>query len=68
MQKGQREYAQRKALEVFDAWNDVTGCFQKFSGYYYEICEVIKDAVDIGGMTVLNVDYQIIDGKPVEDK
>jgi len=55
MQKGQKEYAQRKALELFDAWNDVTGCFPKFTSYYYEICAVINDAVEIGSMVALGV-------------
>ncbi len=66
MQKGQSDYAKRKALECFDAWNDVTGCFEKFSGYYYEICGVIEDAVEIGSMVALNVDFTIKDGKPEE--
>jgi len=62
MQKGQKEYAQRKALELFDAWNDVTGCFPKFTGYYYEICSVINDAVEIGSMVALGVEFEIKDG------
>ena len=66
MQKGQIEYAKRKALECFDAWNDVTGFVDKFSGYYYEMCAVIQDAVDIGSMVALGVEFQIVDGKPKE--
>lgn len=62
MQKGQKEYAQRKALELFDAWNDVTGCFPKFTSYYYEICAVINDAVEVGSMVALGVEFEIKDG------
>ena len=68
MQKGQKEYAERKALECFDAWNDVTGCFEKFSGYYYEMCSVIRNAVSIGSMVALDVDFDIIEGEPVQRK
>jgi hypothetical protein len=64
MQEGQREYAKRKALECFDAWNDVTGCFDKFSSYYYEACAVIEDAVEIGSMVALGVEFSIVEGKP----
>jgi hypothetical protein len=68
MQKGQSEYAKRKALEVFDIWNDVTGCFPKFTSYYYEICGVIEDAAEIGSMVALGVEFEIHDGKPIEKK
>ena len=62
MQKGQSDYAKRKALEIFDAWNDVAGCFTKFTGYYYEICSIIEDAVEIGSMIALGIDFEIEDG------
>ncbi len=29
MTRGEREFAIRKALNMFDEWNDVTGCFPK---------------------------------------
>lgn len=62
MQKGQHEYATRKAHELFDAWNDVTGVFPKFTGYYYEILSVIEDAVRVGSMVALGVEFEIKDG------
>lgn len=68
MQKGQVEYAQRKALEMFDAWNDVTGFVEKFSGYYYEITAIIKDSVDVGAMVALDVPFEIKDGNIVRDE
>jgi hypothetical protein len=48
MNKGEMDYAVRRALNLFDKWNDITGYFQKFSGYYYEIQGVIEDAVHCG--------------------
>jgi hypothetical protein len=62
MQKGQHEYAVRKAHELFDAWNDVTGAFPKFTSHYYEILSVIEDSVRIGSMVALDVDFKIKDG------
>jgi hypothetical protein len=62
MNKRKIDYAQRKALELFDAWNDVTGYFQKGTGYYYEICAVIKDAVEIGSMVAVGTKVKIKDG------
>lgn len=68
MNKGEVDYAKRKALEVFDQWNDVTGVIDKFSSYYYEICAVISDAVEIGSMVALEVPFEIVEGKPKEIK
>lgn len=48
MKKGQVESAERRALNIFDNWNDITGCFVKHSGYYYEMQSVIEDAVHCG--------------------
>ncbi len=35
--KGEVDYAVRRALNKFDEWNEVSGVFTKFSGYYYPI-------------------------------
>lgn len=48
MTKGEQDYAIRQALNNFDTWNDVTGCFTKGESYYYEMQGVIEDAVKIG--------------------
>ena len=48
------EYAIRRALNKFDEWNDVTGVFDKFSGYYSEIQSVIEDAVHCGFQQALD--------------
>ncbi len=60
--RGQKEYAEQMALTNFDNWNDVTGYPDKFCSYYFEIRELIKDAVDIGlkvacGLPVKLSDY-----------
>ena len=54
--KGAVDYAVRRALNKFDEWNDVTGQFEKFSGYYYEIQSVIEDAVHCGFQRAFNVE------------
>lgn len=46
--KGELEFATRRALNIFDRWNDVTGFVPKFTGYYYELQGVIEDAVHCG--------------------
>lgn len=48
MQKGELEYAIRKAQDVFDQWNNCTGLIPKFCGYYYEALSVIETATKIG--------------------
>ena len=47
MQKGQIEYAIRKAHEDFDRWNDCTGLIPKFCGYYYEALGEIEAGEEI---------------------
>ena len=48
MTKGELDYAIRQALNNFDEWNDVTGCFNKGTSYYYEVQTIIEDSVRIG--------------------
>ena len=62
MQKGEIESAERRALNLFDKWNDVTGCIPKHCGYYYEIQGIIKDAVHCGAQQALN-DFKPLDGE-----
>jgi hypothetical protein len=45
---GEIEFATRRALNLFDKWNDVTGFVPKFTSYYYEVQSCIKDAVLCG--------------------
>ena len=46
--KGEIDFAIRRALNLFDRWNDVTGCVPKRTSYYYELQSVIEDAVHCG--------------------
>jgi hypothetical protein len=56
MNKGQLKDAQRRALNLFDKWNDITGFVQKGTGYYYELQACIEDAVECGVQAALGVD------------
>lgn len=66
MKVGEVGYAERKAMELFDQWNDVTGCFPAGTGYYGEIEACIIDAVHIGiqmalyGKLKFNKDKELI--------
>ncbi len=66
MQKGQVDYAKRRALELFDAWNNVTGFPEKFTSYYYEISSIIEDAVEIGIMVTFGITPEIKNGELVK--
>ena len=46
--EGVLDMAIRRARNLFDRWNDVTGFADKPSGYYYEILACIDDAVHCG--------------------
>ncbi len=52
---GELADAKRRALNLFDKWNDVTGRFEKGSAYYYEIQSVIEDAVECGAQAASGV-------------
>lgn len=57
--KGKLEYAKRRALNIFDKWNDTTGFFNKHSGYYYEILGVIEDAVQCGIQVTIGLEIKL---------
>jgi hypothetical protein len=61
MTQGQKDYANRKALEVLDAWLEVTGAIHKHTGWYYELQSIIEDAVDIGAKTALGIEVKVSD-------
>ena len=62
MQKGEIESAERRALNLFDKWNDITGYITKHSSYYYELQGVITDAVHCGIQQALN-DFKSLDSE-----
>jgi len=59
--RGQIEYAERQAMQLYDEWNDFTGFVSTGNGYYNEIQGIIEDAVHIGIQVALF-------GKVIKDK
>lgn len=55
MKQGQLADAKRRALNILDAWNDVTGCVTKDSSWYYELQGCIEDAVECGAQSASGV-------------
>jgi hypothetical protein len=55
MEKGKCDAAERRALNLFDKWNDVTGFVPKFTSYYYELQACITDAVHCGIQQALDI-------------
>lgn len=55
MTKGEIEGAIRRALNLFDQWNDTTGFVVKNTGYYYELQGCIEDAVKCGAQAACGV-------------
>lgn len=65
MNKGQVDYAERKAMELFDMWNDITGIFTPGTGYYGEIKACIIDAVHVGIQMAIHERVNIKDGNVI---
>lgn len=63
MTKGELELAIRRALNLFDNWNDITGCVPRGTSYYYEIQGCIEDAVHCGAQGASGV-YKQLEGEP----
>lgn len=55
MQLGELNNAKRRALNLFDQWNDVTGFVAKYTSYYYELQGLVEDAVECGAQAALGV-------------
>ena len=55
MKKGKLDNARRRALNLFDEWNKITGFVVEHTGYYYELQSLIEDAVDCGAQAALGV-------------
>lgn len=60
--KGEIGFAIRRALNIFDKWNDCTGVVPKFSSYYYEMQGCIEDAVRCGVQVAVGV-HEPLDGE-----
>lgn len=57
--KGMRDYARRRAANIFDRWVDETGVIHKHTSYYYELLGVIEDAVECGAQAALGVEHAL---------
>ena len=55
MTKSELDYAIRRAHNLFDKWNDVTGFVEPCTGYYDEIQGIIEDAVHCGAQAALKI-------------
>ncbi len=62
MTKGKLINAKRRALNLLDAWNDVTGVLPKHSSYYYEVQGLMEDAVECGAQAATG-DHRKLDGE-----
>ena len=65
MNKGELDNAIRRALNIFDDWNNVTGFVQYQTGYYYELQSIIKDAVHCGAQGATK-DFKKLDSEKEE--
>ncbi len=65
MTHGQMKDAERKALNVLDKWNDVSGAVDKNSSWYYELQAVVEDAVHIGVQMALTGEVRYDDDRNV---
>lgn len=62
MNRGELESAQRRARNLFDAWNQVTGFVPSGSSYYEEICACIDQAVHCGAQAGTG-DFKRLEGE-----
>jgi len=62
MTQGEVNNAVRRALNLFDRWNDVTGFVTLQTSYYYELQGLMEDAVHCGAQAACGV-YKPLDGE-----
>lgn len=62
MKQGEIESAIRRALNLFDKWNGVTGFVTEHTSYYYELQGVITDAVHCGAQAATG-DYRTLEAE-----
>lgn len=65
MTNAQVSYAERKAMEQFDKWNEVANVVEPNTGYYSEAEAVIHDAVHIGIQMALYGEVKIRNGEVI---
>lgn len=62
MKSGELKSAKRRALNLFDAWNQITGFVPPGTSYYYEIHGCIEDAVECGAQAATG-DFRRLEGE-----
>lgn len=62
MTVGELNDAVRRALNLFDKWNDCTGVVTKHTSTYYELQGIIEDAVHCGAQAATG-DYRELDSE-----
>jgi hypothetical protein len=62
MNVGELESAKRRALNLFDAWNQITGVVTPGTSYYAEIQACIEDAVECGAQAATG-DFKRLNGE-----
>lgn len=62
MKQGELDNAKRRALNLFDAWNNITGFVTEHTSYYYELQGIIEDAVECGAQAALGI-HQLLDSE-----
>jgi hypothetical protein len=67
MNKGELANAVRRALNIFDEWNDCTGAITKGSGWYWEMQSIIEDAVHCGAQAETK-DFRPLDSETHADE
>jgi hypothetical protein len=60
--KGELDNAKRRALNLFDAWCQVTGFVVSGTSYYFELQGIVEDAVECGAQAATN-DFSRLDGE-----
>lgn len=68
MNKSQVDFAERKAKEIFDKWNDGTGFIKPGTGYYDEVMSCIEDAVHCGIQIAIFGDIEVMEGEIVKNR
>lgn len=60
---GELETAQRRALNILDAWLAITGAVEPGTSWYYELQRVVEDAVHCGAQAATG-DYRKLENEP----
>lgn len=62
MKTGELDAAIRRAMNLFDLWNQSTGFVKPHTSYYYELAACIEDAVHCGAQAATG-DYKRLAGE-----